>query len=428
MLRGIPNQSRASSLGQFSMIVAAVVAMAAPLVESPAADEPAASDGRWRTAADGATTNSASSTFGRSTPASSASNPSAADATIPRRLEEARTPIASVTNGTGRLPNEHGQVWREYDISEYVLRVSSTKRPEQAIVDWVLRETGYEAWHSEPLAILRATPRSLTVYHTPQMQAVVADLVDRFVTSEAASHAFGVRLVTVGHPNWRAKAQSLLHPVAVQSQGVQAWLLAKEDAALLVAELRRRTDYREHSSPHLIVNNGQSTTITSTRPQSYIQNVTVRPELWPSFEPVMAQYEEGFTLEMSPLLSLDGTTIDAVIRCDIDQLEKLVPVVLEVPSPAAQRQRTQVQVPQVSQCRLHERFRWPKDQVLLVGMGMVATPVAGDPGGLKLPLPFPSSPPRADLLVFVESKGTVAESGETPQTAAGRPQLYRGRY
>ncbi len=41
-----------------------------------------------------------------------------------------------------RRPNEAGQVWREYDITPYTARVTSTNRPEQAIIDWVLRETG----------------------------------------------------------------------------------------------------------------------------------------------------------------------------------------------------------------------------------------------------------------------------------------------
>ena len=31
----------------------------------------------------------------------------------------------------------------------------STSRPEQAIIDWILRDTGYEIWHSEPVCLLR---------------------------------------------------------------------------------------------------------------------------------------------------------------------------------------------------------------------------------------------------------------------------------
>ena len=55
------------------------------------------------------------------------------------------------------------------------------------------------------------------------------------------------KVVTIGSPNWRAKSHSMLKPVAVQSQGMQAWLMQKEDAALMLAEMRKRTDYREHS-------------------------------------------------------------------------------------------------------------------------------------------------------------------------------------
>ena len=112
---------------------------------------------------------------------------------------------ARVTKGPGTLPNDHGQVWREYDVSPYTLRVSTTNRPEQAIVDWILRETGYEAWHGDPLGILSASGNTLRVYHTPDIQSIVADIVDRFVNSQAQAAAFGLRIVTVRNPNWRAR-------------------------------------------------------------------------------------------------------------------------------------------------------------------------------------------------------------------------------
>lgn len=336
-----------------------------------------------------------------------------------------RRPLARVNQGPATLPNEHGQVWREYDIGRYTLRATATERPEQAVIDWILRETGYEAWHSEPLAILSATARTLTVYHTPQMQSIVSELVDRFVDTQAETHAFSLRVATVGSPNWRARAQGVLHPVPVQSQGIQAWLVQKEDAALLVAELRKRLDYREHSSPHLLVNNGQAATVSATRPRAYTRDVILRPEAWPGFEAELAQFEEGFSLEFSPLLAIDGQTVDAVIKCNIDQLEKLVPVTLDVPNPVAPRQRTKVEVPQSSQCRLHERFRWPVDQVLVVGLGVVATPTPDEQGGLLDALPLPSGPARADLLVFIESKGKVTPPAAA---AAGARDNYRGRY
>lgn len=325
---------------------------------------------------------------------------------------------ARVTKGSGVLPNEYGQVWREYDISPYTARVTSTNKPEQAIVDWILRETGYEAWHSEPLGILSADSRTLRVYHTPQMQAVVAEIVDRFVNSKAETQAFGLQIVTVGDPDWRAKALPLLTPVPVQTQGVQGWLLAKEDAALMLSELSERSDFRLHSSPHLLVNNGQSIVVSTIRPRPYVKGVTLRGGTWPGYEPRMSQIDEGFSLEFSPLLSLDGRTVDAIVKLRLTQVEKMVPVVLEVPTAVAPRQRTQIEVPQITMADLHERFRWPVDQVLLLSLGVVASPAprAGNP--LTDLLPLPTSPGRADALLFIECKGKLAATAGTGRPAA----------
>jgi hypothetical protein len=339
-----------------------------------------------------------------------------------------RTPVARVTKGPGTLPNDAGQEWRDYDISPYTLRVTSTNRPEQAIVDWILLDTGYETWHTDPLGLLSASRRTLRVYHTPQIHAVVGDMVDRFVNSEAESNAFGLQVLTVGSPNWRSKAHRLLHPVPAQSQGVQAWLVAKEDAALMLADLRRRNDFREHSSPHLLVNNGQSTVVASTQSRNYTRDVTLKGPAWPGFDPQMAQLEEGFSLEFSPLLSLDGRTIDAVIKCNVDQVEKLIPVMIDVPTSVAPRQRTEIKVPQIASCRLHERFRWPADQVLLISLGVVSSPSPTAGTSLSLPLGLAGNPARADLLVVVESKGKQAAPAGGARAAKREASTYHGRY
>src|SRR4029434_5792179 len=77
-------------------------------------------------------------------PASRSAAPSAA-ALTPAFTADARAGL-KVSKGAGILPNEHGQVWREYDLSPYTLRVRDVAKPEQAIVDWILRETGTEVW------------------------------------------------------------------------------------------------------------------------------------------------------------------------------------------------------------------------------------------------------------------------------------------
>ncbi len=409
-------------------------AMSALLMLSAAAasaqlppSQPGASN--WRSATDNAAP-LGGAPFGQTAPQQTAQP--GAQPVAPQQQQPPQPTRARVTKGSGQLPNEHGQVWRDYDITPYTLRVQNASQPEQAIVDWILRETGYEAWHSKPLGLLSADTKTLRVYHTPQMQAIVADIVDRFVNSRAESHSFGLRIVTVDNPNWRARALPLMTPIPVQSPGVQGWILAKEDAALMMAEMRRRGDYREHNPPHQMVLNGESLVVSSMRNRSYTKGVVRTQAAWPGYQPELGQLEEGFSLEFSPLMSLDARTTDAVVKVRLAQVEKMLPVKLDVASTVAPNQRTEVQVPQMTMVQVHERFRWPTDQVLLLSMGVVATPGPAKPNMLTDVVPMLKTAPRADALLFVESKGPVAPpvaGGVSPSVTASRPeQTYHGRY
>jgi len=343
----------------------------------------------------------------------------------------AGTPVTLVSKGAGVLPNDQGQVWREYDIRPYTSHVTNTERPEQALVDWILRETGTDVWFSEPLGILSANKNALRVYHTPEMQRLVQDIVDRFVSSQAEAQAISIRLVSVGSPNWRTTAMSLLQPIDVKAAGVEAWIVSKENAAILLAQLRKRTDYREQNAPSVPIHNGQSHTITRTAPRTFVRSVRMRPDVWPGHELVTGQMQEGYSLQVSPLMSLDGNTIDAVIKCEVDQIEKLVPVNVDIPVSTGGAQRVQVQVPQVVSWRLHERFRWPANQVLMLGCGVVASPTQERMGPLGLPLPaLPlTSSGRADALVMIECSGKASQTLlEARQDFRSGPPATNGRY
>jgi hypothetical protein len=341
---------------------------------------------------------------------------------------------AQVSKGAGSLPNEHGQVWREYDISPYTLRNASAAHPEQAIVDWILRETGYEAWHATPVGLLSADRKVLRVYHTPQMQTVVAEIVDRFVSTPAQSYGFGLRIITMKNPNWRIRALPLMTSIPVESPGVQGWIMAREDAALLLAELRRRTDYREQTTPDQMILNGQSTVISTMRPITYTKGIIPTQAVWPGYQPEVGQLDEGFSLEFSPLLSTDARTTDAVVKLRLCQVERMLEVQLEAPSAVAQNQQATIQVPQLTMVQLHERFRWPTDQVLLLSMGVVATPGPERPNPLMDALPLPKTAPRSDALLMVESNGSVSQA--TPATSAAPAaetaslpdRTFHGRY
>jgi hypothetical protein len=342
---------------------------------------------------------------------------------------------AQVSNGSG-LPSNHGQVWREYDITPYTIRNTTTSHPEQAIVDWILRETGYEAWHATPVGLLSADRKVLRVYHTPQMQAIVADIVDRFVSSQAQNFGFGLRVITMKNPNWRVRALPLMTAIPVQSPGVQGWIMAREDAALLINEFRRRTDYREQTTPNQMVLNGQTSIISTMRPLTYTKGIIPQQNIWPGYQPELGQLDEGFSLEFSPLLTTDARTTDAVVKLKLCQVEKMLEVQLEAPSTVAKNQRAAIQVPQLTMVQLHERFRWPTDHVLLLSMGVVATPGPEKPNPVMDLVPLPKQAPRSDALLMVESSGTVSQATPVPgtgaapaaETASLPDRTFHGRY
>jgi hypothetical protein len=198
-----------------------------------------------------------------------------------------------------------------------------------------------------------------------------------------------------------------------------------------MSELTRRTDYREYNSTQQLVTNGQSIVISTMRPRTYMKGIIPTGAVWPGYQMEVGQLEEGFTFEFSPLLSLDLSSTDAVVKLRLNQVEKMLPVKLDLPTMIAPSQRVQVDVPQMTSANLHERFRWPTDKVLLLSMGVVATPGAGKTGMLAEAMPFMQSPPRADAILFVESKGRVVPS-TAPQaavsTAAVPQQTFHGRY
>ncbi|MEQ8847876.1 hypothetical protein [Botrimarina sp.] len=354
----------------------------------------------------------------------------------PPKVERAR-----VSKGAGRLPNDAGQVWREYDIRPYTQRVAGAdQKPQQRIVDWVLRETGYEAWHSDTFGILNASPDTLTVYHTPAMQAIVTDIVDRFVNHRAAAHAFSMRIMTVRNPDWRVRALGLMSPIEVQSPGLQGWTLAKENYALLMSELARRGDVRDYTATGQLVPNGQASVFSTMRPRGYIKGVLPTQNAWPGYQPEPGQLEEGASLEFVPLLSMGLDRAEALIKLRMNQVERMRRVSLDLPSPqiagSTGQQRMQIEVPQLTMANLHERFRWPADQVLLLSMGMVATPGPDDSGTLNSMLPEAmKAPPRADALLFVQvqdartpTAGPAATEPGRVNTASRPAASFSGRY
>jgi len=222
-----------------------------------------------------------------------------------------------------------------------------------------------------------------------------------------------VRLVTVGRADWRSSAFPYMQPFEVQTPGVEGWLISKENAAILANQLAMRSDFRPMEVGDLILPEGQSHSFKRLTPQSYIRSLQFRafnptvPAAGGQYEPLTSRFEEGYTVDLSALGLLDQRLMEVVIKCQIDQLEKLQTVTIPVPTVNGQMQNLATAVPQVVSWRLHERFRWPKDQVLLLSCGVIATPTGQttNTGLLNLGTLVGQQRGRADALLFIEFKG-----------------------
>lgn len=350
------------------------------------------------------------------------------------------------SGGAPPLPTDAGQYWEEYELSPYTRELSGVDRPHQAVIDWVLRETGTDPWFTDPFGFLNADREKLRVYHNQAMHQVVRDVYERFVNGTTTPQLYGLRLMAVGKPNWRTRSQALMRSVQAQSPGVQAYLISKENSAMLLAMLRGRTDFKELSSVDMVVHNGQAQVLEQVRGRNFVEDFKPAPGSWPPYLPSTGEIKEGYRLHLSPLLSVDRKTVDLVVKCNIDQVERLANVNLDLPLAAGQIYPAQVQVPQVASWRLHERFRWPADEVLLLSCGVVAAPMGAPSGSLLgqgtsllgLDRVFSTTGERADALLLVEYRGDATGRIPTmggppaagPASSAARPTspLSRGRY
>jgi len=297
-----------------------------------------------------------------------------------------------------QVPADAGQVWKTYDIAAFVRGAGPGSQ--RHVVDWVLQDTGSPQWHGDVAAVLAADATTLKCFHTPAMQARVEEIVARFVGDAATPHRFAVRVLGVGSPAWRKDARRLLRPIPAATPGVQAWILSREEAAVLVAMLRGRGDAAELPTGVAYAANGVPAVLSGGRRRPYVQDVAPRPDAGPGWLPLAAACDEALAIDVHPLVTRDGTAVEAVVRCRIDQIERMAAVTMNESGPAGQR--LQIEVPQVSAVRIGERFRWPATDSLVIGLGLVPWPVPGQNGASSAAL-FTDAK-RTDVVVVVEPR------------------------
>ncbi|MGL4941734.1 MAG: hypothetical protein ACRC46_00905 [Thermoguttaceae bacterium] len=320
-------------------------------------------------------------------PVAAAAAPATVPAATPAVVASSPSPVAApavltpdevlgqrIANVTRRkaMSNEQGQFYREYDITPYTKSRSldpSTTPPQQTIVDWILRQTTPNVWHSQTECVLAATPEKLYVYHQIDVQKVVADIVDRFVSSTKTQENYTMRVLSLGRPDWVTRGHVYLQPIPIQTPGVQGWLIDKVNVPRFLADISRRSDYRDYTSVPVNVPNGMRYEFMQYRPRQYTRDVQPSAQM-PGYVSDVVTIQEGFRLRIVPLSCLDGETADLTIDGDFTQIDRMNSIPLELVGADGSKQRHNIESPQLVTFKFDEQLRFPKGKVLLLDLGM----------------------------------------------------------
>ena len=328
--------------------------------------------------------------------------------------------IAKISATMEKIPQEQGQIWREYDITPFTqgrkLPTSATP-PEQMLIDWIVRKTGTNVWHTAPFGILTADSEKLYVYHTREVQLIVADVVDRFVCPQLWSDACTLRIVSTARPDWLSKGHIHLRPIKIATPGVQGWIVDKSIAQSLLAELNRRGDFKELIPPQPLIAHGIQHNVVVKKERQYLRDVQSNPAALNGFAEDRVTMDEGIGLTLTSLAVLDGHNMDVNIKLDIVQIERMLTTPVDIATTTNARQRFQLESPQMAYYNLDEIVRFPKNMVLLLDLGTVPIPNTADDNSRNVIAEIArgvNPARRGNVLVFIES----ASGGLAPAVSA----------
>jgi hypothetical protein len=306
-----------------------------------------------------------------------------------------------------------GQVWRDYNLAPYTNRLATLAHPEQAVVEWILRQTGPETWHGEDIAVLSATRGRLRVFHRGEVQDQVSEIVERFTRPVQAQVSLRVQFATTTDLNWRSGLIHLLKPVAYGSEGQQVWLIAPEDAALI----RNRLPPDRSVAPlsqHISAKNGQETAVESGRSVTYISGLDLAGGTYLAYQPVVGRLQEGIKLILIPLWTADGSALDVVVKLTTRAVQKLHHAQGAAPLSSG-NQETVMQVPEAVATTFDQTLRWPTSQVLLISAGIQPQNLTARRGA------FGFGATATEMLLLVEVAPPFSSRPAAPrETAADR--------
>ena len=274
------------------------------------------------------------------------------------------------------LPDQDGQFWIVYDISQYTSQFPNLLEPQNTIIDWILFDSGERIWHRDPFCILSASRERLYVYHNEKVQRYISNIVDRFIDQERKNIIFSINLIAVQSPAWRVRYAKSLTPtvVTIEGQGadVQGWLLQYDKIIEIFSELEKRSDYVLLNKDTSNVPNGSTFGWTVATPQKrFFRDYRPNTSLATGYSADVSTVDEGYCLEVTPLLSISGDTLEVLFHYIATVIERSRSFDVRIPTATMPRQQLEVERPEIVSCDITGKISITKSMSAIIDLGMV---------------------------------------------------------
>jgi hypothetical protein len=315
---------------------------------------------------------------------------------------------------SANLPPDAGQSWRTFDISRYTGLGHAVSNPQEGIVEWIFRRTGTAVWHGDKIAVLSAGKSQIRAYHNPRILKTVSEVVRLFTDSTADVLSIRVRFIAASDTKWRYLVFSRLQPIGGGPHGQQIWTLKSEEAAQILAQLQIYQGFKPLLDERFKLINGQTLKVHTFDTVDYVSGFQRDRAASLGVQQAAGQLEEGIDLRLSPLLEVDGDTVEAAIDLKVTTVKLLHHTRILTRREVGSGELS-VDVPEVMGTRLNQTVKnWPLGQTLLISAG-IHPGILQNKGGL-FNLRIPGTVPTAtELLVFLD-----IEAADTQRTAKAR--------
>ncbi len=316
--------------------------------------------------------------------------------------------------------SEPGFQWKTYDISRYCRLDSKQTNPQKALVDWIFKRTGTSEWHGEKVAVLSASRTQLRVYNSPEIIKQVSDVVERFTHATEDILSIHVQFIAAVDTRWRYSVFSRLTPVASGPQGQQIWTMRLDDAAMVLSSMQMQQGFRKLADERYEMLNGQTLKFKRFDKRSYGGGMQRDAAAGAGFQARPETLEEGITLKLSPLLSFDGNTVDAMIDLTVNTVRSFHRTKVIAPREIGPSEMA-IDVPEATESHLDQTVKnWPLGQTLLISAG-IHPGVLDKKGGwfnLGIPGTYPTS---TEVLIFLDAETVSRDKPEKDPEPVTRP-------